>query len=121
MDRDTDEVHQVHASADARPEIEAVPAAPSVPSTINNDLHQHPQPPADHEKSSSDEDAEDHGEDEIETDPFQDEDSAFAEAEYQSETATLESDILRYREENGRTYHSYGARCLHSSSVQRLY
>ncbi|KAF8851800.1 S-adenosyl-L-methionine-dependent methyltransferase [Acephala macrosclerotiorum] len=87
-----------YAPADARPETDAQPAAPPVTSTINN-----------HEESSSDEDAEDHGEGTIETDSFHDDNSAYGEADYVSETATLSSDILRYREENGRTYHSYGS------------
>lgn len=98
----------VHASADAGPETDPLLAAPPPVTSTINDLHQHPQPPAEHEKSSSDEDAEDHREDNIETDSFYDDDSAFGGTDYESETATLSSDILRYREENGRTYHSYG-------------
>jgi hypothetical protein len=35
-------------------------------------------------------------------------DSAFGGSIRGSETSTLDSDILRYRVENGRTYHSYG-------------
>ncbi len=37
-----------------------------------------------------------------------DADSAYAGSVLQSETSTLDSSILKYREENGRTYHVYG-------------
>lgn len=107
MERDADEVH---ALAEASLESDA-PAAPSTSSTIN-DSHQQtppPQSPADHEKSS-DEDTEDQGDgdNETATASLHDDDSTLGEVDYHSETATLSSDILRYREENGRTYHSYG-------------
>ncbi|CZR66314.1 related to TAM domain methyltransferase [Phialocephala subalpina] len=108
MERDADEVH---APAETSPESDA-PAAPSTSSTIN-DSHQQtppPQSPAGHEKSS-DEDTEDQGDgdNETATASLHDDDSTLGEADYHSETATLSSDILRYREENGRTYHSYGS------------
>ncbi|PMD29395.1 S-adenosyl-L-methionine-dependent methyltransferase [Hyaloscypha variabilis F] len=38
-----------------------------------------------------------------------DADSAYAGSILQSETSSLDSSILKYREENGRTYHSYGS------------
>lgn len=52
---------------------------------------------------------EDADEDDGEDDPGDDNDSAFGGEDYiGSETATLSSDILRFRQERGRSYHSYG-------------
>jgi hypothetical protein len=71
-----------------------------------------------HDESSS-EDADNAVEDDTDTDTFHDDDndSAFDTDEFASETATLSSDTVRYRQENGRTYHSYGESLLNIAIV----
>jgi hypothetical protein len=43
--------------------------------------------------------------------PFDDGDSAYDTSDDVTDSASLNSSIMRFREENGRTYHSFGV-CL---------
>lgn len=43
-----------------------------------------------------------------EDDDFFDADSAYGALSYATDTASLNSSIMKFRQENGRTYHSYG-------------
>lgn len=63
-----------------------------------------------HQKSSSNEDADEvvQGDDDNDAGTDYDGDSAYGGDDFASETASLSSSVLRYRQENGRTYHSYG-------------
>jgi len=53
-------------------------------------------------------------EDEFDEPPFDDgTDSAYGDQSIYSDTTSLRSSIMKYREEHGRTYHSYGGRLHH--------
>jgi hypothetical protein len=44
-----------------------------------------------------------------ENDESWDADSAYNDSFYESESSSLAEEVMRYREENGRTYHNFGS------------
>jgi len=57
---------------------------------------------------------------ELDDDDFFDADSAYGAGSQMTDTATLNSSIMKFREENGRKYHSYGRKADLSLPLAKL-
>jgi hypothetical protein len=91
------------STADAKPETETTTEA-----TEENSRHEQETDMSPADNILDDDDYVDDDEDQHRINPFHDDDSAYGGDDFASETVSLSSDVLKYRHENGRTYHSYG-------------